>query len=369
MNVLKRASRRILFAAVVILLLMPIIAVRSVIRAGDDSHSCLVTDTPGCMYGLPTFQYQLLLGEMAAHPVPNVRPLAYDLDDLGVSAGYRVIGGATPLYDAPNGNEISVFDTGFNNINVIAIKGDWAQVAPQGWVKAKNLTKADSSTFAGVVIDEPLAYPMGWVLEPTRPSAIPGQKPDPRTLMWERYERVNIFATVTVGDWDWYLVGPGQWLEQRRVARVTTVQKPDGVKGRWIAVDLYEQTLAAYDENDQMVFATVISSGLPKPGFGTNKGLFRIWARLVKDNMTGGYARADYYNLPNVPYVMYFDNAIALHGTYWHDGFGYRRSHGCVNMATTDARWVYEWTNSFYTDAWVYVYATRDAVKPYLASQ
>ena len=369
MKIVKPTGRRVLYAAVVILLLMPIIAVRSVIRAGDDKNSCLAADAPGCMYGLPTFQYQLLLGEMLAHPVPNVRPLAYDLDDLGGSAAFRIIGGATPLYDAPNGNEVSVFDTGFNYINVIAIKGDWAQVTPKGWVRLASLTKAASSTFAGVVIDEPLAYPMGWVLEPTRPSTIPGQKPDPRIPMLERYERVNIFATVTVGDWEWYLVGPGQWIEQRRLARVTPVQKPEGVKGRWIAVNLYEQTLAAYDENDQMVFATVISSGLPKPGFGTNLGLFRIWARLVKDNMVGGYARADYYNLPNVPYVMYFDNSIALHGTYWHDGFGYRRSHGCVNMATTDARWVFEWTSGFYADAWVYVYSTRDAVKPYLATQ
>ena len=41
---------------------------------------------------------------------------------------------------------------------------------------------------------------------------------------------------------------------------------------------------------------------------------------------------------------MYFDNSISLHGTYWHDDFGYRRSHGCVNLSVSDARWLYEWT-------------------------
>jgi hypothetical protein len=41
---------------------------------------------------------------------------------------------------------------------------------------------------------------------------------------------------------------------------------------------------------------------------------------------------------------MYFDEDIALHGTYWHDGFGYRHSHGCVNLSITDAHWLYNWT-------------------------
>ena len=40
---------------------------------------------------------------------------------------------------------------------------------------------------------------------------------------------------------------------------------------------------------------------------------------------------------------MYFDGDIGLHGTYWHDGFGYRQSHGCVNLSVTDAKWLYEW--------------------------
>src|SRR5690242_15881315 len=58
MKMVKPTGRRVLYAAVAILLLMPIIAVHSVIRAGDDKNSCLVADAPGCMYGLPTFQYQ-----------------------------------------------------------------------------------------------------------------------------------------------------------------------------------------------------------------------------------------------------------------------------------------------------------------------
>jgi len=40
---------------------------------------------------------------------------------------------------------------------------------------------------------------------------------------------------------------------------------------------------------------------------------------------------------------MYFDDSISLHGTYWHDLFGYRQSHGCVNLTVSDAKWLFDW--------------------------
>jgi lipoprotein-anchoring transpeptidase ErfK/SrfK len=49
------------------------------------------------------------------------------------------------------------------------------------------------------------------------------------------------------------------------------------------------------------------------------------------------------YNLPNVPYTMYFYRGYAIHGTYWHNNFGSPMSHGCVNLATPDAQWLYNW--------------------------
>jgi lipoprotein-anchoring transpeptidase ErfK/SrfK len=50
------------------------------------------------------------------------------------------------------------------------------------------------------------------------------------------------------------------------------------------------------------------------------------------------------YYLPNVPYVMFFYKAYSLHGTYWHNNFGQPMSHGCVNLRTEDAQWLYEWS-------------------------
>ncbi|MBA3873751.1 MAG: L,D-transpeptidase, partial [Anaerolineae bacterium] len=70
------------------------------------------------------------------------------------------------------------------------------------------------------------------------------------------------------------------------------------------------------------------------------------------------------------PWVMYFDGSISLHGTYWHDNFGYRRSHGCVNLSISDAKWLFNWTagatpnpNGDITN-YVYVFSTGKYGEP-----
>src|SRR5258707_1821384 len=208
-------------------------------HAAAQGNACLAADVPGCSYGLPTFQYEMLLGPMAANPVPNVQPVEVDENELGINNTYRVVGGTAPIYDGPDGNPAGAIDPGFYPINVMSRKGDWVQVYAKAWMRASDVTNTASSTFSGVLFNGPLAYPMAWVLVPTRPSAIPADTADPATPMLERYQRVNIFATVNINDWNWHLVGPGQWIEQRRVARVVPQPRPDGVKGPWISLALY----------------------------------------------------------------------------------------------------------------------------------
>ncbi|MDQ7033544.1 MAG: L,D-transpeptidase [Anaerolineae bacterium] len=79
------------------------------------------------------------------------------------------------------------------------------------------------------------------------------------------------------------------------------------------------------------------------PRFTTDEGLFEVWARLERDGMTGATGAPEAYALQSVPWVQYFDGSNALHGTYWHDLFGYRRSRGCVNLSISDAGWVFKW--------------------------
>ncbi len=327
--------------------------------SGPDRNTCLQNPaSPGCRAGLPSVEYELLLDEMLLHPHPNVRPVPVNMDEIARFAFRKIVGGSATIYDAPGGNPIGTIDAGFNFVTIGGVQGDWLQINNGQWMPASQLAIARPSEFAGVYLDQALDYPMAWVLVPNYPSPYPGASGDKSRPILARYTRVNIFASAEVNGWEWYLVGPDQWVLQTNIARVLMVQRPETVKGRWFAVDLFEQVLTAY-EDDTPVYATLISSGLPD--WDTNEGLFKVWSRQVNGNMSGAEGQTDFYSLENVPYVMYFDNAISLHGTYWHDGFGYRHSHGCVNMSITDAYWAFNWSKDGGFDTpYVYVYSSGE---------
>ena len=106
---------------------------------------------------------------------------------------------------------------------------------------------------------------------------------------------------------------------------------------RWIDINLTTQTLTAH-EGRRPIYSAAVSTGLPNTP--TPVGQFRVWVKLRYDDMQG----PGYY-LPDVPYVMYFHGGYGLHGTYWHHNFGTPMSHGCVNLSTNDARWLFNWAS------------------------
>jgi hypothetical protein len=106
---------------------------------------------------------------------------------------------------------------------------------------------------------------------------------------------------------------------------------------QWIDVDLSRQLLTAY-EGRTPVRTTPVSTGLPATP--TPVGQFRIWVKFRYDDMAG----ADYY-IEDVPYVMYFHAGYGLHGVTWHGNFGHPMSHGCVNLPTSEAEWLFNWAD------------------------
>jgi len=113
---------------------------------------------------------------------------------------------------------------------------------------------------------------------------------------------------------------------------------PPGVEPlgeKWIDINLSEQKLYAYEGNE-LIYWFWVSTGLSDTP--TVTGTYYVYIKLLYDDMTG----PGYY-LPDVPYVMYFYNGYGIHGTYWHNNFGYPMSHGCVNMETSEAGWLYNW--------------------------
>lgn len=127
---------------------------------------------------------------------------------------------------------------------------------------------------------------------------------------------------------------------------------------RHIEVDLTNQKVYAM-EGGQKVYEFPVSTG---KWAATPTGEFTIWAKVKSQKMSGGVpGTGTYYYLPNVPWVMFFGNnevansrGFSLHGTYWHNNFGYPMSHGCVNMRIDDAGILFSWADPVVTNekAW-----------------
>ncbi len=115
------------------------------------------------------------------------------------------------------------------------------------------------------------------------------------------------------------------------------VSAPSGNGGRWIDVDLTNQMVYAY-EADTMVNSFLVSTGTWMTP--TVTGEYKIYVKYRAAPMSG----PGYY-LPDVPYIMYFYKGYGLHGTYWHSNFGTPMSHGCVNLRTDEAAWLYNWAS------------------------
>jgi lipoprotein-anchoring transpeptidase ErfK/SrfK len=106
---------------------------------------------------------------------------------------------------------------------------------------------------------------------------------------------------------------------------------------RWIDVDLTNQAVYAY-EGDVVVNSFIVSTGTWLTP--TVTGQYKIYVKIRSGSMHGPG-----YFLPDVPYIMYFYKGYGLHGTYWHNNFGTPMSHGCVNLRTEEAAWLFNWAS------------------------
>ncbi|MGZ9223069.1 MAG: L,D-transpeptidase family protein [Anaerolineales bacterium] len=110
-----------------------------------------------------------------------------------------------------------------------------------------------------------------------------------------------------------------------------------GNGARWIDVDLSNQRVYAY-EGDVVVNSFIVSTGTWLTP--TVTGQYKVYVKIRSGSMSG----PGYY-LPDVPYIMYFHKGYGLHGTYWHNNFGTPMSHGCVNLQTDEAGWLFNWAS------------------------
>jgi lipoprotein-anchoring transpeptidase ErfK/SrfK len=206
-----------------------------------------------------------------------------------------------------------------------------------------------------------LRLPMGWIVSSKTSGYARGANGRPRRARAPEYhDAFPVVAEETHGDEAYAVAHDGAMYRVRdiAIARPAT-ELPEGVgeSDRWIDVNLEQQTLVAY-QGLTPVFATLISSGRvrdpddPTQTFATPTGIFRITSKHVTHTMDGDHAVDGPYSIEDVPYVMYFQLAYAIHSAFWHNGFGHPRSHGCVNMAPLDARWLFNWATPSLPAGW-----------------
>ncbi len=148
------------------------------------------------------------------------------------------------------------------------------------------------------------------------------------------------------------------WVARRDLRAASLAMPPEGVGAneKWFDVDRDEQVLVAY-EGKQPVYATLVSTGKWK--HATPTVMARVGSKLLTASMNNN--RGDeQYAVADVPWTMYYDNSYALHTSYWHDGFGGPRSHGCINLAPRDARALYQWSSPEIPAGWIAVYGDAD---------
>ena len=220
-----------------------------------------------------------------------------------------------------------------------------------GYIRATDLVPNEPPTNRGVVFGGEWELPLAIVFR--QGAHHYRRRPDTGELVDEGTIERHRLLRIAQGDLEIngrrYVATPDGILVRDTIVRPLQPREvPPGVDAdaKWIHIDLSEQTLIAY-EGGTPVFGTVVSSG--KPGFETPTGLFRIQSKHVSTTMDNLAADDSAYSIEDVPWTMYFEGNYALHGAFWHSTFGRVRSHGCVNLAPADARWLFPVDNAHAT--------------------
>jgi hypothetical protein len=233
----------------------------------------------------------------------------------------------------------------------------WWKTTRGGFVPASRVHGKQTSDFHGGEIPDDARHAFGFVMAETAAASAHNDK---GKLQWKRrlaHREFLAFAEeVDVGGRPYLVTRDGLYVRKADVRLAVPATRPIEVQAweRWIDVDLERQLLVAY-EGDVPVYAALVSSGkrgTEDESFVTPKGRYRITGKHVSSSMDGDTASDGRYSIQDVPWAMFFHGNYALHGAFWHSKFGERRSHGCVNLGPTDARWLFYWTTPFIPDGW-----------------
>lgn len=146
----------------------------------------------------------------------------------------------------------------------------------------------------------------------------------------------------------------GSGLKMLTEADVAPISPDVDPAEKRIVADLTYQTLSAFEGKNEVYFCRISSGAVYNPATGeisddraTPVGDLLTHWKIVSLNMSGG-GSASGYSTPAVPWsTIIHGDGIAIHGAFWHNDFGERRSHGCINVKPEDAKWIFRWTTPY----------------------
>jgi len=270
-----------------------------------------------------------------------------------------------PIYTSPEaaaaGTHDRLVERGFS----FSVAG-WKRIGKRRFIQTRrgelvprgDMVRYRPSAFSGRVLKGRPTIPMGcttaYKYAPVRLAPSHGAR---RVDRLKHHTWVRIHEVRGRGKRRFYRIEQDRWVAARHVQRVHLSAPPRGVRptDRWVEVLLRHQTLVAY-EGDRPVFATLVSTG--RWHHQSPRGLFRVRTKVAMAAMNNRKGAGELYRVDDVPWIQYFHEGFALHGTYWHNGFGRPKSHGCINLSPRDSRWLFDWAPPRLRTGWMATEAT-----------
>ena len=223
-------------------------------------------------------------------------------------------------------------------------------------IDASSIATFSPSKFRGAIIEDGVMP--AWIRGHDKPRdpVVTREQPSARAKATGKFPLRTIVHILEERD-GFVRVGEDAWISRKDVRAATLVEPPPGTgeDEKWFDIDLDDQVLVAY-EGTRPVYATMVSTG--KYGHATPVLITRIASKLERTTMSSD--KQDVYSVADVPWTMFYDGNYALHTSYWHDGFGSVRSHGCINLSPHDARLLFRWSSPDVPPGWIAVRGDED---------
>ncbi len=291
-----------------------------------------------------------------------------DLDEPAVKGVYGIVRGSNVQAFSSKDDVLAGAGRTLAGSNTVRAAGSLVIDGRRYWrtsrgelIAADSIVQMSPSRFEGVVLSAGTALP-AWIRghADSRKAVTTRATPSPRgAITGALAPRTVVTIEEESSDGRYVRVGAEAWIDRRDVRRATIAAPPPGTGAaeKWFDVDLDEQTLVAY-EGERPVFSTLVSTG--KYQHATPTGVARIISKHETAAMTSE-KEGSVYSVADVPWTMYYDRDFALHTSYWHDGFGSPRSHGCVNLAPRDAKRLFQWSSPDVPAGWSSVYGDAES--------